>query len=134
MLTLGNSFLSENVEIALVYVVFSLILVLTTVFGLSDLYQTLAVSYGLYSLEYEQLAQLRDLKGNGERNKTIDLCTRNNILKSRHKLEQSDTEFAYMVLIQSLLCVNYHVVCNYIATFYLFFFISQGISNRRTLL
>lgn len=38
MLTLGNSFLSENVEIALVYVVFSLIVVLTTFFCLSDLY------------------------------------------------------------------------------------------------
>lgn len=35
---LGSSFLPEYLKLAFVYVVFSLILVLTTVFSLADLY------------------------------------------------------------------------------------------------
>lgn len=38
MLTLGNSFLPENLVLAFVCVVFSLMLFLTTVFSLTDLY------------------------------------------------------------------------------------------------
>lgn len=83
MLALGNSFLPENPELAFVYVVFSLILFLTTVFFVTDLCQALALSYSLCSSGSEQLTQLTDLEGNGERNKTADLCTRM-ILKSSH--------------------------------------------------